>query len=154
MNKLKILEKHWPLLSIVFLIVLLASQCLWPELLGPLSIAVIVLSVGSLITLTVYRRLEEKRIGHIERAAMVYFITLDILGILLVLISAMVVGSFASKMVGTAVFNAFNASALQHAEEVSSISSLLAALTAGAVIGWLMRSVWERVEGVLIRSDV
>lgn len=153
MNMLNILEKHWHLISIVLLIVLLASLCLWPEVQEPLSIAIIVLSVGALISHTVYRRLEDDRKGLIERSAMVRIIFLDILGILLVLVLAMVVGNLVSRMVGIAVFNALQTSALQQAEKMSNISSFLAALIAGAGIGWLMRFVWARLETALVRSE-
>jgi hypothetical protein len=49
------LEKHWPLISIALLALLLASLWLWPEQQGVLSLAIIILSVGMLLAFTVHR---------------------------------------------------------------------------------------------------
>jgi hypothetical protein len=79
-------------------------------------------------------------------------IILDCVGILLVLVSAMVVGSLVSKVVGTAVFNALQASYPRWAEAAAILSSLLAALAAGVGVGWVVRSAWGRVEDGFIRN--
>jgi uncharacterized membrane protein (DUF441 family) len=148
------LEKHWPLISIALLVLLLASLWLWPERQGVLSLAIIILSVGMLLAFTVHRRVEENRKGLIDRSTMTKMIFLDCAGILLVLVSAMVVGSMVSKVVGTAVFNELQASAPQWAEAVAIISSLLAALAAGVGVGWVVRYVCGRVEKALVRGQV
>jgi hypothetical protein len=140
------LEKHWPLISISLLIVLLVSLWLWPEIQGPLSVGIIVLSIGMLFVFTIHRRLEDNRKGLIDQPTMTRMIVLDCLGILLVLVSAMVAGSFVSKVVGTVVFDALQASAPQWAETAAILSSLAAALAVGVGVGWLVRSVWVRVE--------
>ena len=58
----------------------------------------------------------------------------------------MVVGTFVSKVVGTAVFNVMQASNLKWTEVTAIVSSLLAALAAGVGVGWPVRSAWGRVE--------
>jgi hypothetical protein len=73
-------------------------------------------------------------------------IILDCVGILLVLISAMIVGSYVSKTVGLWVFEMLQSSTPQWAEVAAIISSLLSALAAGVGVGWLVRSMWARVE--------
>jgi len=140
------LEKHWPLISIALLVFLFDSLWLWPEMQGPLSLAIIVVSVGVLITFTIYRRLEQNLKGLIERSTMTRLIILDCVGILLVLTSAMAVGSYVSKTVGLWVFEMLQSSAPQWAEVVAIISSLLSALAAGVGVGWMVRSMWARVE--------
>jgi hypothetical protein len=140
------LEKHWPLISIALLILLIASLWLWPERQGVLSLAIIVISVGMLFAFTIHRRVEENRKGLIDRSTMAKIIILDCAGIMLVLVSAMMVGSYVSKAVGTVVFNAMQVSAPQWAEVAAIISSLLAALAAGVGVGWVVRSAWGRVE--------
>jgi hypothetical protein len=147
------LEKHWPLISIILLILLLASLWLWPERQGVLSLVIIILSVGMLLAFTIHRRLEENRKGLIDRSTMTRLIVLDCVGILLVLVSAMVVGSLVSKAVGTAVFNAMQTSTPQWAEAAAIISSLLSALAAGVGVGWVVRSAWGRVEKALLRGQ-
>jgi hypothetical protein len=154
MLMLSSLEKHWPLISIALLVLLLASLWLWPERQGAMSLTIIILSVGMLLAFTVHRRLEENRKGLIEQSTMTKMIVLDCVGILLVLISAMVVGSYVSKVVGTEVFNALQESVPQWAEAAAIISSLLAALVAGVGVGWMVRSVWGRVEKALSGSQV
>jgi hypothetical protein len=144
------LEKHWPLISIVLLVLLLASLWLWPEKQGVLSLAIIITSVGMLLAFTVHRRVEENRKGVIDRSTMNRLIALDCIGILLVLVSAMVVGSYVSRAVGTAVYNAMQESAPEWAQTAAIISSLLAALAAGVGVGWVVRSAWGRVEKVLV----
>jgi hypothetical protein len=144
------LEKHWPLISITLLVLLFASLWFWPEMQGVLSLVIIIVSVGMLLVFTVHRRLEENRKDLIERSTMTKMIILDCVGILLVLVSAMYVGSLVSKSVGTTVFTALQASAPQWAEIGAIISSLLAALAAGVGVGWLARSVWVRVENVIM----
>jgi ABC-type antimicrobial peptide transport system permease subunit len=99
-----------------------------------------------LLAFTVHRRVEENRKGQIDRSTMTRLIILDCVGILLFLVSAMVVGSYVSKVVGTAVFNALQVSAPQWAQAAAIASSLLAALATGVVVGWLARSAWGRVE--------
>jgi hypothetical protein len=146
------LEKHWHLISISLLIFLLASLWLWPEMQGPLSLAIIILSVGMLFAFTIHRRVGENRKGLIDRSTMAKLIILDCAGILLVLVSAMMVGSYVSKAVGTAVFNAMQVSNPQWAEVAAIISSLLSALAAGAGVGWVVRSAWARVEIVFTRD--
>ena len=146
------LEKRWPLISITLLVFLLACLWLWPALQGPLSLAIIVLSVGMLLVFTIHRRLEENRKGLIERSVITRLIVLDCVGILLVLVSAMAVGGYVSKTVGLWVFEMLQSSAPQWAEVTAIISSLLSALAAGVGVGWLVRSMWVRVEGAFVRS--
>jgi hypothetical protein len=148
------LEKHWPVISITLLLLLLASLWLWPERQGSLSQVIIILSVGMLLAFTVHRRVEENRKGVLERSMMTRLIILDCVGILLVLISAMVVGSYVSRVVGTAVFNAMLPSAPGWAQTAAIVSSLLAALVAGVGVGWVVRSAWGRVEKALVGSQV
>ncbi len=114
----------------------------------------IIVSVGMLLAFSVHRRLEESRKGLIDQSTMTRLIILDCVGILLVLVSAMYVGSLVSKSVGTAVFTALQTSAPQWAEIGAIISSLLAALAVGVGVGWLVRSVWVRVENVIMRNKL
>ena len=148
------LEKHWPFISIALLIILLASLWLWPEMQGVISLTIIILSVGMLLAFTIHRRLEENRKGLINSSTMSRLIILDCVGILLVLISAMVVGGLVSRLVGAEVFNALQESAPGWAEGMAILSSLLAALAAGVGIGWLVRSMWGRVETTLAKGQV
>jgi hypothetical protein len=143
------LEKHWSLISIALLAILLDSLWFWPVMQGILSVAIIIFSVGMLFAFTIHRRVEENRKGLIDQSTMRRTIVLDCVGILLVLVSALYVGSLVSKVVGTMVFNAMRASAPQWAEGMAIISSLLAALAAGVGVGWLVRSVWVRVERMI-----
>jgi hypothetical protein len=148
------LERHWPLISISLLIFLLASLWLWPERQGVLSLAIIVISVGMLFAFTIHRRMEENRKGLIDRSTMAKIIILDCAGIMLVLVSAMAVGSYVSKVVGTAVYSAMRESAPRWAEEAAIAFSLLSALAAGVGVGWVVRSVWGRVENILAKKKV
>lgn len=145
-----ILEKHWPLISIALLILLLASLWVWPEMQGPLSLAIIFVSVGMLLAITIHRRLEENRKGLLDRSTMTRLIIFDCVGILLVLGLAMVVGRMVSEAVGRAVYNALLTSAPEWAEAAAIVSSLLAALAVGVGIGWLVRSLWVRMERMII----
>jgi hypothetical protein len=140
------LEKHGPLISIVLLVFLLASLLLWPEAQGGLSLVIIIISVGMLLAFTVHRRLEENHKGLIDRPTMTRLIILDCAGILLVLVSAMYVGSLVSKVVGEKVYDGMQESAPQWAEGVAITSSLLAALVAGVGVGWLVRSIFGKLE--------
>ena len=114
----------------------------------------IIVSVGMLLAFSVHRRLEESRKGLIDQSTMTRLIILDCVGILLVLVSAMYVGSLVSKSVGTAVFTALQTSASQWAEIGAIISSLLAALAVGVGVGWPVRSVWVWVENVIMRNKL
>jgi hypothetical protein len=146
------LEKHWPLISIALLALLLASLLLWPKMQGVLSLVIIIISVGMLFAFTVHRRVDENHKGLIDRSTMSRLIILDCAGILLVLVSAMYVGSLVSKVVGEKVYDGMQESAPQWAEGLAIMSSLLAALVAGVGVGWLVRSIWGRLENGLIRS--
>jgi hypothetical protein len=148
------LEKHWPLISIALLVLLLASLWLWPERQGVLSLAIIILSVGMLLAFTIRHRMDENRKGVIDRSTMTHLIILDCVGILLVLISAMVVGSYVSKVVGIAVYSAMQEPAPQWAQAATIVSSLMSALAAGVGVGWVVRSAWGRVEKALVKGQV
>ena len=77
-------------------------------------------------------------------------IILDVMGILLVLGMAMVVGRTVSEAVGTAVYNALLTSSPQWAEAAAIVSGSLAGLAVGVGVGWLVRvgraekSIFER----------
>jgi hypothetical protein len=98
--------------------------------------------------------MEENRKGLIDRSTMAKIIILDCAGIMLVLVSAMAVGSYVSKVVGTAVYSAMRESAPRWAEEAAIAFSLLSALAAGVGVGWVVRSVWGRVENILAKKKV
>jgi hypothetical protein len=70
----------------------------------------------------------------------------------LLFLSALIVGSLVSKTVGMAVYDALQASAPGWAESAAITSSLMAALTAGVGVGWLVRSMWGKFERIITRK--
>jgi hypothetical protein len=85
---------------------------------------------------------------------MTRLIILDCVGILLVLISAMAVGSFVSRVVSLWVFEMLQMPAPRWAEAAAVISGLLSALAAGVGVGWLVKSAWGRVESQISSKTI
>jgi hypothetical protein len=81
-------------------------------------------------------------------------IALDVLGILLVMCAAMVVGNGVSRLVSQSVLRALEQTSQQWAELAAILSGLLAALAAGIGIGWLVRTAWVRLENLFAGEKV
>src|SRR6266478_5507993 len=85
---LKILEKHWSIISILLLIAILASLFFWPGISRSFGTVVLVVSIGIVVAFAVAKQVRMYRQGRIDGLALVRSIALDLIGILLTMAAA------------------------------------------------------------------
>ena len=77
------LEKHWPMISLVLLIILIVALVFSPASAKTFSSLVLLLGIGMAILFIIRRQVEAYRAGKIDRAAMLRSIFFEVLGLLL-----------------------------------------------------------------------
>ena len=80
---LKILESRWRIISILLLLILLAVVFFIPSMSGAFSIAMLLVSLGTVIVFIVRRQVKSYRSGKINRAGIFRNIAVEIFGLLL-----------------------------------------------------------------------
>ena len=76
-----ILEKRWPIISILLLFVLLFALIFSPSSVGTLAIAMLILSLGMAIFFIVRRQVQTYRENKIDRATLARNIYFEVLGL-------------------------------------------------------------------------
>ncbi len=135
-KKLLNIKKYWPLVSILFLLSIIASSLLWPQAARPLAWTALCLGLGLAIFATVRRDYQPYKQGLIPRRAFVCRLAIDLLGILLTTAAAISAASWAGRAAAQAVWDA---TALLW---VTMLASLAAGLAAGMGAGGLARFLW------------
>src|SRR5690242_11801710 len=136
---LKTLEKNWPYLSILLLLVLLAAPFAWPQATSTLGIIAIILGVGAVIVFRVAGHVRAYREGKLERAGLARNILVDVPGLLLTMAAAALAGRAAGQFAAEAAGNAGWDGLAQL------LSALLAGLAAGMAVGLGVKAVWGRL---------
>jgi len=77
------LEKYWPFISILLLLILLAILIFMPSMSGTISVAALLVSLGMAIVFIVRRQLNNYRSGKTNRAGMLREIAVEIFGLLI-----------------------------------------------------------------------
>ena len=77
----KLFEKSWRIISIILLLILLASLFFWPSLSSPLGMAVLVLAVGIAIFFTIRKHWGAYKNDELTRTQLTRNIAVDVLGI-------------------------------------------------------------------------
>ena len=127
------LEKYWLFITIPLLLILLAVLIFIPSMSGTISVAVLLISLGTAIVFIVRRQLKSYRSGKINRAGVLRNIFIEVVGLLLTIALAfLIVGRLIETMnlssglweIGIAIF----------------LSLLI-----GLVIGWLVKVTWGKL---------
>ncbi|MCL4527872.1 MAG: hypothetical protein M1282_00470 [Chloroflexi bacterium] len=131
---LTVLEKRWPLISILLLIVLLASLLIWHSIARTASIAMLVLGPGMAIVIIIRRQSQFHRASNIDRTAMLHHIFFEVLGLLLAIALAILLSQVAA---GVAV-------PLLGSGLVSTVILMIAVVLLGLGAAWLVKVTWGR----------
>jgi polyferredoxin len=147
---LKTLEKLWPYIAIVFLIIVLVSLFLWPSITQPLVWILIVIITGMAIAFAVRRRIRAYRQNRIDRPTMLRGIGLDIARILITICIAILLAWKAGDYFGRAVGEAV--------EPIhpgwGSAAGILAGMLTGVVIGLGVAIIVQWIFGFLERLSL
>jgi len=118
-------------LFILFLLAGILPLVLWPEHARLMGSVILSASLALGAALAARKHIRLHRQGLSTRKGMALGITLDILGLLLVMAAAMLVGGWAGWYVG------------QWPGEAAGILSLLAGFASGLLAAWGMRTLWQ-----------
>jgi len=135
---IKILEKSWPIISIVFTLLILASLFFLPGATRALSLAVMFLGIIAILTFTVRRHVQAHRQGRITRPAMRRNLLVDLTGLLLTMAAVIYIAGLAGTAAGQAAGQAWGADA-------GIVSGLLAGIAAGLLVSLFLRWGWGKL---------
>jgi hypothetical protein len=124
------LRKSWGILSLLLLLVLLASLVFRPALARPLGTAILVVSLGVTVFFTVQQNWQACHQAGEESGQFIRHVALDLLGLGLALGTAMYAGQLAGTYVGLCV---------------GLWAGLAAGFAASFLAAWGMRIAWERL---------
>ncbi len=122
---LRTLEKSWPIISIVFILAILASLFFWPATTRLLSLIVMVVGLAAIITFTTRRHVQAQKQGKITRQMLARNIIVDVTGIFITMAAVILVAGKAGAYVGQAAGRAWGVTA-----------GIIASLAAGLVVGF------------------
>ena len=126
-------ESRWIIISISLLLILLAVPFFMPSMLGTISVATLLVSLGMAIVFIVRRQLKSYRSGKTNRAGMLRNITVEIFGLLLTIALAF--------LIVVHVIGIMNLSSGLWEMGIAIALSLLI----GLIVGWLVRVTWGRL---------
>ncbi len=121
----KSLKKSWPIISLLFILAILASLFFWPSITRLLSLIVMCVGLAAIITFTIQRQVQAHKQGKITRQVLVRNILVDVTGILFTMAAVILIAGKAGAYVGQAAGRAWGVTA-----------GILASLAAGLVVGF------------------
>ena len=141
---LKFLEKRQTLIAIILAIIILATLLFWPEYINSISIVAVVTSIGLMIALVLQKHWQTYQNAECTQEKMLRNGTIDLLGLLLTIGAAILVGRFAGEYIGL------------HAGvwvglASASLSTGLAGFAGGFLAAWAVRSAWGRLSKAIVR---
>ena len=141
---LKTLEKSWPIISIVFTLLILASLFFLPGATRVLSLAVMFLGIIAILTFTVRRHVQAHRQGRITRPAMRRNIIIDLFGLLITMAIVILVAGMAGT---SAVLRLAQDQAAGQAWGMTwgVLAGLLAGIAAGVLVSLFVRWGWGKL---------
>jgi len=143
---IKRLKKHWPLISIFFTLVILASLFFWPGTTRLLSLIVMGLGILAIVTFTVRRHVQAHGQGRITRPVMARNIVVDLLGVLITMILVILVAGRTGACAGQMAGKAWGVPA-------GILSGLLAGLATGFGVGLFVRWMWGKLTKPTLRRE-
>jgi len=133
---LKILEKSWPFISILFILAILVSLFLWPGVTRPLSLIVIGIGLIAVLAFTVRWPIEAYRQGRMSLPAMHRKLVVDVLGVLVAMAVVILVAGWTTGTVARAVGKAWGVTA-------GILAAVLVGLVIGFAVSFLARWAWK-----------
>jgi ABC-type bacteriocin/lantibiotic exporter with double-glycine peptidase domain len=135
------LQKYYPAISAIFILILIASFFLWPQNSSLLAIAIIILGFGMSLALIIQQNREAKAQSKLPRAVMVRNIAIDALGLILVICAASFVGRTISVWAGNV--------AMQSQPGWGIFLVPVVGFSLAFATGWGMRIIWGKVARII-----
>jgi hypothetical protein len=128
---LKTVDRLWPFIAISSLIAILVSVFLWPPITQPLVLILIIIGTGMAIAFAVRRRIRIYRQGRINRSEFWRSISLDVSGIFISIIAAVLLGGRLGEYLAQIVGKAVETARPGYGFVVGILTGLLAGLVVG-----------------------
>jgi TRAP-type uncharacterized transport system fused permease subunit len=134
------LEKRWPFISILLLLVLLTALIFSPSSAGTFAIVILFLSLGTAIFFIVRRQIQAYRKNQIDRPTLVRNIYFEVLGLLITVALAVLLAQVIIGVINPLMGNNW-----------LSIGIIIGlSMLGGLGAAWLVKLTWDR----LIRSKM
>ena len=133
-----IFKKSWPIISIFFTLLILASLFSLPSVTRYVSLTVMTLGLAAVVTFTVRRHVQAHRQGRITRPAMQRNLLVDLTGLLLTMAAVICVAGLAGTSAGQATAQAWGVNA-------GIVSGLLVGIAAGLLVSLFVRWGWGKL---------
>jgi fructose-specific phosphotransferase system IIC component len=132
---IKKLEKYWPFISILLILVIVASLFFWKSASRWISIVLIGLSVTAALVFVVRKYVQAQKQGKISLPLMWRNIIVDILGVLVSMATVILVAGKVAGVIAQPIGNTWGVTA-------GILCALLAGLVAGFGINLMVRWAW------------
>jgi hypothetical protein len=142
---LKTLEKHWPSISILLILVLLTCLLLWPGVSRPLGLGVLLVSIGMGIIFVAQKHIHAYQKGQLDRPSLARNLAIEISGIVLTFTAVLFVAGRAAQAVGLLAGSAVESRWPGLGALAGLLSGMLVGLAVGMGIGLLVQSTWGRL---------
>ncbi len=131
----KIIEKYWPIISILLLLVLIAVLLFAPIVVGAFAIAMLILSLSIAIFFIVRRQMQVHRKNKIDRATMLRNIFFEVLGLSLTIALSVLLAQIVARTISPLMGNGWLSIGI-----VFGLSML-----GGVGAAWLVKVTWGRL---------
>jgi hypothetical protein len=142
---LKTLEKYWPIISTLLILVLLTCLLLWPGISRPLGLGVLLVSIGMGIIFVAQRHVCAYQKGQLDRPSLARNLVVEIIGIVLTFTAVLFVAGRAAQAVGLLAGSAVES----HWPGLGALAGLLSGMAMGLAVGMgiglLVQSTWGRL---------
>jgi hypothetical protein len=139
------LEKYWPYISILLLLLLLAAPFAWPGATVLLGVVAVILGVGAVILFSVHGHVKAHRDGRLDRAGLFRNIAIDVPGLLLTIPAAAFAGRAVGQLAGDAARRFAEQAWPSWSGAAGILCSLLAGLLVGLIVGFAVKTVWRKL---------
>jgi Ni/Fe-hydrogenase subunit HybB-like protein len=146
------IEKQWVLIGIVITTLLIACPIFYPALSAPAAIGVSIFCLGMAVIFAIRSRADACRRGNLPRRRFVFLAAFDLLGILLAMCTAILIGRLAGQSAGAAAARWAESTWPGRGSQPGMLAGILAALLAGIATGLLVNRAWNRLSTILLRE--
>jgi hypothetical protein len=142
---LKTLEQHWPKISIILILVILASLFFWPGITDSLGMIALFFALAMTVIFLVRGRVQAYRQGQLDRVGLMRNIAIDLLGMLVALVIISMVAGLVIQVVGGMAGPAVEQVWPGWGMAAAILSGLLAGMLVGAAVGFVVKLAWGKL---------
>jgi len=139
------IEKFWPFLSILFIIVIAISMSVWPAGTRLLSVIIMGLSLTAIVTFTIRRQVQAYRDGKISRPVLARNIVVGVTDILMTMVLVVIASILVTGRVAQAAGKVWGTT-------VGILSTLVMGLVVGLAVSLFVRWVADRIIRLLVHQ--